>query len=809
MPTTVAATSISTTTVSSPDSSTTSTTVSGDSTIPTTSSSTSTSTSIATTTIDPCAGVTCNSGPACHAEATSCYDGDCPYPNAYEGQKDTVAPGLCNLAGRLCCGGICSPNHCSEIAECLSTGSSALAGEESKVSPFNSDIECVYSAASPRAYRHACASPGTCASSCSKTDLGFGGFCTYCPYSFIGYISDNASSSSAQLSIALKYVNSYGTLISENTTGPVSAGYYEQIPDYACLGRTIDLELDIDQQTKLGLGNFIVHNHPASTIENFTKLNFPNIAGVSENGIVNSMIEGEKTSAVSAVEFKVNSTIVKITSAEPTASVRFDYYNITLSYANADVPNVMDAGAKESFSDALDIYKCSSDFFLFGSECTGDWKNSSEISGVHLEKALTPEGGYVKGANYTTFSAFSLGIPIENNGVACARDSDCTTGCCGTPTWEGRRYCTDCDPPSCDGSFCECTGFLDPICNQELPGVPLPPTPTTIPIGCQTDNDCSGCHFCSNSSFDPLTDPYGSNQCLACSTQRDGICLSPSCIGCDPDCCATTPDCAPLGNSPPYFCENTTLDGTALLVGVCRSCETGGNRDSWVPDPVCAGLDNDFCNSSIECVDSNTICACQDDECFFGICMTKRGNFCESDSDCNANTYCSRNAHLCSNNCFLSVSPNRITSKLGNLKIFKLVLADPIGKESTYRVKIVDSGAYSSGAPFASFLDGKKFMTVTVPKNGRKEIPVQFRAAAIGKFNLLFSASSVEFSGASREGINSDQCASPSAASAEITVESEISSGSQFLSAPGLGVAELGLVIVLAGFFFALVDRRR
>ncbi len=764
--------------------------------------------------------VNCNNPPVCKVwpvvAESKCTGTSCNYVNMEDGSKDNSTPNLCNSPGQMCCSGMCRENHCFDTSECTALNPSANAGEQSAISPLNPAIECIYSSTNPRAYQHNCANSGTCTSSCSKTELGKAGFCQYCPYTFRGIFFPEPTNTANFTSMTgrnvefkaylptgeLAYSKSY-TATEEYTT-------FEQ--DTSCTRVPKDFVVSVSGgMIEMSFGEVIIENYPRQTIANFTKFYVPKIPQDpredSPNGITKTLSEQRNASAIEAIDVKIDQTNVKLSGQNPTAPLRFLYYNITMIYTNDQVPNPMVEGNKEKFLDSLDLYKCDHQFFIGSNTCTGNnWKNTTELPGVLLQKALTPTGGIVIGSNYTSFSGIALGGAISNNGADCVRDSDCTTGCCGSPTWEGRRYCTDCLPPDCDEGFCECTGFASPICIVEPPTTIVGGTTTTVPIGCLTDNDCTGCHFCANATIDPLTNPWGVNQCLACSTTQDGICQSSHCIGCDPDCCSD--NCDHLGSDPPYYCANTTLDGTALEVGVCTACDTTGNSDNWVPDPVCAGLDNDFCNSTIECTDANTYCQCTDDECFFGICMAKRGNFCETDNDCTANTYCSRTAHICASNCFVSIAPQQITTKLGNMKIMKVVVADPIGKDATYKLKIVDSGTYASGAPFASFLDGKKTFVVNVPRNGRKEVPVQFRAAAIGKYSLLISASSTEFSGGAREGVNSDQCAL-NAASAEIKVESEVSSAGQFLSAPGIGVAEIGAIVALAGVFFILVDRRK
>jgi|GEM_PF-6663919 len=691
------------------------------------------------------------------------------------------------------------------------------AGEERAISPINPAIECIYSSTNPRAYQHNCANPGTCTSSCSKTNLNKTGFCQYCPHILTGIFfprpATNAGNFTSMEGETVEVKSYLPTGELSSTLNYSATGAYTILKqDTSCTGMPNNLVVSISGgTTEISFGQVVIENYPRQVIANFTKFYVPRIPQDPRddlaNGITRTLSQQKNASAIEAIDVKIDQTLVKLSGQEPTAPIRFLYYNITMTYTDDQVPNPMVEGNREKFLESLDLYKCDHQFFIGGNTCTGNnWKNTTELPGVLLEKALTPTGGIVTGSNYTSFSGMALGGAINNNGADCVRDSDCTTGCCGSPTWEGRRYCTDCLPPDCDDGFCECTGFASPICIVEPPTTIVGGTTTTVPIGCLTDNDCTGCHFCANATIDPLTNPWGVNQCLACSTVQDGICQSSRCIGCDPDCC--TDNCDWLGTNPPYYCANTTLDGTALDVGVCTACDTTGNSDNWVPDPVCAGLDNDFCNSTIECTDANTYCQCTDDECFFGICMAKRGNFCETDNDCTANTYCSRTAHICASNCFVSLAPQRITTKLGNMKIMKVVVADPIGKDATYQLKIVDSGTYASGAPFASFLDGKKTFVVNVPRNGRKEVPVQFRAAAIGKYSLLVSASSTEFSGGAQEGVNSDQCAL-NAASAEITVESEVSSAGQFLSAPGIGVGEIGAIVALAGVFFILIDRRK
>lgn len=713
----------------------------------------------------------------------------------------------------MCCAGACTGSHCINTPECMALNPSNGYDEESAISPIDPTVECIYSETAPRAFRHECANPNTCTSGCSKSEIP-NGFCQYCPYILEGTMF--APSYEGQEIPALNFAVSHeGTTIASQTIG-ANLPYGIHFPPTECIGYPLDIRLSLFERTSVDFSQLGIYNYPHQIVPNFTQMRIPRVPGDVdediENGITQSLSNQRNASAVTAVEVSVDQTLVKIASENPTAPIRFNSYNITLTYLNEDVPNHEVPGEKEKFSEAAEVYKCGSEFFLFGNTCTGQWKNSSEIGGVILEKAITETGGIIKASNYTAFSGVVLGIPVTSTGP-CERDSDCETGCCGSPTWQGLRYCTDCLPQDCVEGFCECTGWASPECQTEPPVTVPGGTTTTVPIGCATDGDCStghnptvGCFFCANTTFDPLANPYGPNQCLECSSTQDGICMSPNCVGCDPDCCFITPDCTPLGDN--YYCANETLDGNALSVGVCTECDDSGSKDGWVPDPICAGLDYDFCSTTVECTDANTFCACQDDSCMFGICMAKRGNFCESESDCAANTYCSRTAHLCTSRCFLSVSPNRISTKLSNLKIFKAILSDPIGKEATYRLKIVDTGTYASGAPFATFLDGKKTMVVTVPKNGRKEVPIQFRAAALGEYDILVSAVSTEFSGSAQEGINSDQCA-PNAASAKITVQAQTSAGGQFLSAPGIGVAEVGVIAALAGLFFVVFDRTR
>jgi hypothetical protein len=96
-------------------------------------------------------------------------------------------------------------------------------------------------------------------------------------------------------------------------------------------------------------------------------------------------------------------------------------------------------------------------------------------------------------------------------------------------------------------------------------------------------------------------------------------------------------------------------------------------------------------------------------------------------------------------------------------------------------------------------------MDVVVPKNGIKEVPVQFKAGAVGIYTLLLAVSDKEFAGASLEGINTDQC-SLGGNRATITVETEVTP-LRFLSAPGIGLGEIFLIAGIAGLLFVVVKR--
>ncbi len=292
----------------------------------------------------------------------------------------------------------------------------------------------------------------------------------------------------------------------------------------------------------------------------------------------------------------------------------------------------------------------------------------------------------------------------------------------------------------------------------------------------------------------------------------DGYCAGPKCLACDPDCCSDTDECASFGAVPPFYCKNRTLDGAPLPIGTCRRCDTSGTSDQYVPDPICVGIEHDFCNSTVSCTDSNTYCECDNGDlstgtCSFGTCLAKRGNLCDSDAECNANTYCSRESHLCTSNCFISVTPATMSAKVGEVRLLKAVINNPVGQQRTYRLRIVETGNDGTDAPFASFLDDSHSADVVVPKNGRKEVLIQFKAAAVGKYAVVLAISDKEFAGSAHKGTNANHCGTW-ANKADITVETEVTA-LRFLSAPGPGILEMGLLAALAGFAFVLAGKAR
>lgn len=258
---------------------------------------------------------------------------------------------------------------------------------------------------------------------------------------------------------------------------------------------------------------------------------------------------------------------------------------------------------------------------------------------------------------------------------------------------------------------------------------------------------------------------------------------------------------------PAVQAENQKLfsvrEGSKALfaVGEAVTCGHGGSQDFICPSVICVGKDADCCgmatnDEEVQC-SPGKFCDKRNDGGLWGVCESRRGNFCTTDADCEGDSYCSLDSHKCVSRCFATAVPTFATAGVGEKKIVELRLQDPILERGSYHLKIDGTGRF-----FSKFANGQQEMDVSLEKGEVKSIPITVSPPGIGQYDITVNARHLTYSSPPSAGIGSDNCADK--ATFSVLVQTAMSSGpTTVYSAPSLDWASIAILALLASLIFA------
>lgn len=240
--------------------------------------------------------------------------------------------------------------------------------------------------------------------------------------------------------------------------------------------------------------------------------------------------------------------------------------------------------------------------------------------------------------------------------------------------------------------------------------------------------------------------------------------------------------------------------GTVAVAGAGTSWTGTLPIDSTTPEGVgtlaIRGVDSGGCEGTLINIGSsfivNLLGSAEAEQCDRGICTGA------------VNHLCSVDAGFCYNPYFVTVSPNFLNAKLGEVKAAVVKVSDPLNSTRTYRLKMAGNGQY-----FTKFGNGKNEMVVTVPKGQTTEVPLYFLAGAattdapfsvsILAVDEKYNGTQVLEAGSNTTGIFSDSTAPTASFTVNVYPESTIN----FVgAAPSLGWLEIALLALLAAGFY-------